>query len=168
MGKTINISEVSYEFTRPSDTTQYTAGDVVSNSTSSTTIITFQGNILKEAFTTGKSLQVKNAQLTKSTTATTNAAFRLYLYSSGVTAAADNAAFNLQYANKHVRVGYIDFTCTTGGSGTSDCAESITTDVNLNIKLLQDNLYGILVAQLGYTPGNAEKFYVKLNLLNLD
>jgi hypothetical protein len=168
MAKTVNISSLQYEFTRPADTTAYTSGDVVSNSTSSTTVITFSGNILNEAFVTGKSLVIKDAQLTKSTNSTTNASFRLYLYTSAVTVAADNAAFNLVYSNKHLRVGFIDFTLTTGGAGTSDCAEAFVTDANINAKLLGANLIGVLVAQGAYTPGNAEKFYVKLNVYNLD
>ena len=92
---------------------------------------------------------------------------RLYLYSSGVTAVNDNAAYPLLYGEKVGRIGYIDMTFITEGSG-SDCASAIVTDVNLSARLKTGKIYGILVAEAAYVPTSGEKFWFRVDAIILD
>ena len=96
---------VSVSFTRPADTTAYTAGDAMGNSTSSALIMDFANS----ARVSGGTGIITKARLVKSSNTTTNAAFRLWLFASSPTGANDNAAFALTYASASSRLGYIDF-----------------------------------------------------------
>lgn len=153
-------SVITATFTRPADTTAYAASDVVCNSTSSPAVITFT-NIAKEA---GGNGYIMSARLNKSTTTTTNANFRLYLYTVAPTPIADNAAFTLLYANRASRIGWIDFSSmNTEGTG-SDSANAYVTAAGVKFTCAADsrNLYGVLVAKAAYAPGNAEQFFIEL------
>lgn len=169
MAQNLKVKRLSVEFTRPADTTAYTAQDAVSNSTTAPTILTFVANHADDTAGTtlqnGASYQIKSATLTKSTNSTTNATFDLYVYTSGVTATNDNSEMGVLYINKHVRIGKIAFTLSTAGTTNSTCAEQVITDVNHTFKAIKNTIYGQLVATGAYTPGNAEKFFIELELL---
>lgn len=169
MAQNLKIKRLSVQFTRPSDTTAYTAQDGVSDSTTAPTILTFAATHADDtsgmSLQNGASYQIKSAKLTKSTNSTTNATFDLYVYTSGVTATNDNTEMGLLYINKHVRVGKIAFTLATSGTTNSTCAEQVVTDVNHTFKAIKTTIYGQLVATGAYTPGSAEIFFIELELL---
>ena len=71
------------------------------------------------------------------------------------------------WANREKKVGYIDFTLATGGSG-SDSAEAIVTDVNISVRTEATNIFGILIAKAAYVPTSAQQFYLELNAFGID
>src|SRR3990167_782841 len=163
-----NVKNVvlSTSFTRPSDTTTYAAEDSVNATGGVTTCITFD---VADGFdiTTGMSLQIKTAILRTNSTTTTNGSFRLNLYDQSVSGFVDNSPFPMLWANREKKVGYIDFTLATGGSG-SDSAEAIVTDVNISVRTEATNIFGILIAKAAYVPTSAQQFYLELNAFGID
>lgn len=150
---------VDTEFSRPADTTAYAVNDVVGPSV--TGLIPFT-NIARA---NGLPFYIVKARLM--TNQSTNVAqFRLHLYKNNTPIAiADNAPFQLLWANRLVYVGFIDFEAmTTGGSG-SDCATSLNKDIRLHVCPSQDsrNLYGILATKTAFTPANGQFFLLALS-----
>lgn len=98
---------VGASFTRPADTTAYTALDAVSNSTSAGTVLTFT-NLARQA--SGSGYITKARILTNQSTNT--ARFRLHLFAQTPDAATvlnDNAAYTQLYANRDKAIGTITF-----------------------------------------------------------
>ena len=174
MGQNLKVKRFFWEFTRPANTTAYTAQDSVSDSATVPTIRTFieRQNPHKTTndigLAPGGSYMVKSVKLTKSTNATTNASFDVYLYTSGVTANNDNAEHGISYANKIYRIGKTNLTLAVSGTTQSDCAEKTETDVNHTFVAMDTTIYARLVATAAYTPGSAEKFYCEVELISLD
>jgi len=166
MGQSIKNVTFTNSFTRPSDTTAYAAEDAVNATGGVVTPLTFavQDSI---PINNGSSYLIKTARLTTNSTTTTNASFRLMLYDSVPTAYADNSPQPLVFGDKAKRLGYIDFTLVTGGSG-SDCAEAVVTDVNLAVRMQGSVVYGILIAKAAYVPTSAQQFYLELVSHQLD
>ena len=148
-------------FTRPADTTAYAAQDVVSNSTSAPSILTFSG----VARANGGSGLILSARHIKSSTTTTGATYRLHLYKVAVSAINDNSPFTLLYANRANRIGFIDFNHVSGGSG-SDASNALTTFVNLPFvcDAASANIFGILTVTSAYTPTSAEQHFIELHI----
>lgn len=160
------LSAIGYQvatsttFTRPADTTQYAANDAVTNSTSAPTILEFTN----AARVSGGSGLILSARHIKNNTATTNASFRLWIYRSTATAVNDNAQFPLLWANRANRIGFVDFTHTTQGTG-SDSTSSLVTFVNLPFVAAGTSLFGLLTATAAYTPASGEQHYVELSVV---
>lgn len=144
-------------FTRPADTIGYAAQDVVSNSTTAPVVLTFAG----AGRANGGSGLVLSARHLKSST--TLASYRLHLYRVAPTAINDNAQFTLLYANRANRVGFIDFSHATGGTG-SDSTSALSTFVNLPFvcDAASASLFGLLVASAAYTPTSGEQHFIEL------
>lgn len=153
---------ITASFTRPADTTAYAAQDVVCNSTSSPTVLTFAS----AGRYPGSSGLILSARHMKSNTTTSGASYRLHLYRVAPTALADNAQFTMLYANRANRIGFIDFTHGVGGTG-SDCTNALSTFVNL--PFLCDaaavNLFGVLTVTSAYTPASAEQHFIELHVV---
>lgn len=152
---------VSATFTRPADTTPYTAGDMVANSATA-------GSVTKMSFSvaraTGLGALIRGATLRKSGTSATNAYFRLWLFKTDPTvdaASGDNLAFLTN--NSANVIGAIDFVvdmaCSDGVVGRG------VPRVGSEIVCTTDTVYGLLQALAGYTPANAEVFAIDLSLL---
>lgn len=173
MAQNLKTLRFQGEFTRQTDITPYAAQDVVGPTSSGTTALTLtplnaDGTVSDNIKLAG-SYQVKSVKLTKSTNSTTNASFDVYLYSSGVVMTyQDNQQFGLAYGNKHVRHGKVSLTMATGGATNSDCSEAVATDVNLLIKAASGTLSYTVVATAAYTPGVSEKFYLEVELVEIN
>lgn len=156
-GNTVALSDT---FTRPADTTAYAVDDVVSNSTTATTVLTFAQAARKN----GGTGYVTNARLVTNNPSTTNASFRLYLYNQTPTAPpGDNSPFLLTWANRGIRLGVIDFVLSTGATG-SDAASTTVTNINLrlNTQPSSRSVFGLLVARAAYVPTSGQQFFVEL------
>lgn len=159
-------SLVNTSVTRPANTTAYAAKDVLSDSTSAPTVLTF-ANV---AYANGGSGLIVKARL-QSNRSTDTARIRLHLYHTAPTAINDNDAFTLLWANRDKRIGYIDFPAlATEGSG-SDSVEAIVTPgatapglVPLQFTCAAGNrtLYGILETLDAFTPASGQVFFVEL------
>lgn len=147
-------------FTRPSDTITYTVGDGVSNSITTPTAIEFTN----AARVAGGSGLIISAKLTKSSNTTTNASFRLWLFTSVPSNVPnDNAVFGISFVNRTSRIGYIDFTSFVAGT---DCAESVVSGIQFAFKLAGGtSLFGILQALGAYPPISGEQFFLSNSIL---
>ena len=167
MAQNLSIIRLSTEFTRPANTTAYTANSAVSDgSTVALTCLNPDGTSVP-ALKVGASYQIKTVGITMDSSGTTNASFDVYLYSSGVTAFADNADFTLAYNLKHIRIGKTAVTLATGDTN-STCAEAVSTDVNQVFKAQTSTLGFHLVASAGYTPISSGKIYIKVMLIEIN
>jgi hypothetical protein len=154
-----NYDRVNATFTRPNDTAIYAALDVVSNSTSAPAVMTFAGM----ARGNGGSGRILSARHIKNSTTVTAATFRLWLYRTAPTPINDNAQFPLLWANRANRLGFIDFSHTTQGTG-SDSSSSLVLYVGFDYvcDAADLNLYGILVATAAYQPSAQESHFIEL------
>lgn len=158
-GFTLNPSA---NFTRPANTTAYASGDLVANDTTA-------GSVVPMTFTVARvaqgSVTIRKARLSKSTTTTSNAAFRLHLYTAAPTIAnGDNSAWS---TTRSGYLGAIDF------SSSNALAFSDGTAINgvpvvgteINVKLASGTtIVGLLEARAAYGPGSGEVFTVELEL----
>lgn len=149
---------VSGTFTRPADTTPYTANDVVANSTSAATPLELTG-ATRLAAGSGYITKVK---LLKSTASATNAVFRIWFYLASPTSNGnDNASFSLLWANRASQIGYVDISLTTEG-GSSTTAGNFVSSISIPFKLAAGtSIYAVLEAKAAYTPGSEEQFYIE-------
>lgn len=152
MSSTGLIKKVSDSFTRPSNTTQYAATDLVANSATA-------GSVVPLTFNTGRGgLRIKGAHITKTDeTDVTAADFSLHLFGSSPTVAnGDNGTISYNYQDKF---GDIDFATMVAAT---DVAWAISTGLDLNWYTAGGNIYGLIEADGTYTPASAEVFAVTL------
>jgi hypothetical protein len=146
-------------FTRPGDTAPYAALDAVMNSTSNPTAIDFP-NVVSAA---GGSATIVAAKLCKSTNVVTNANFRMWLYSdTPASLPNDNAAWAQVWANRALRLGWIDFTNPVVGTDCVTYSGVLCNNGVLPCIVAGTSLRGILQALSAYVPGNAEVFDCRL------
>lgn len=158
---------VGVELTRPADTTAYAAKDVVSDSTSAPTVLTF-ANFARANGGTG--IIVRARLMTDQKTNT--AAYRLHLFHTAPTAINDNSPYTMLYANAAYRIGMIDFpACATEDSTNSTAAASMRPSAdgssgppNLWFGCAAESraIYGVLETTGAFTPASGQKFYVEL------
>lgn len=159
------VITASANFTRPADTTSYTSGDLVANSTVAASVAAMQFNIARIA---AGAFIIRRARLKKSTNTTTAATFRLHLYgadpalSSGISNG-DNAAW---LTKESTYIGSIDLDA-SGGNGRifADPAAGVIATVAIGTEIAHQLaastiVYGLLEARGSYGPGNAEVFTV--------
>ena len=141
--------------TRPNDTTQYGAGDVVSGTVSA--VLNFGTDA---AFG-----EIKSAILIDSVVAGgTKPEMDLLLYSSSPTIAADNAAFAPTDAQAATLVAVIPFLAANFVAATSN-GHIVSASVGDIPFVAPDRiLYGVLVARNTYTPTALEVFTVALGI----
>lgn len=151
---------VTATITRPSNTTAYTAGDVVGD-TGGSAIITFSG-----AGPSGGFVIPQSASLVFSDSSVPSGmgAFRLHFYSTSPTAMADNSPFDLTSGDRASYMGYIDF------STPLDLGSSLYTQIDYPGRLIKlatasTTVYGELETRNAYTPVSASTVQVRMNLL---
>lgn len=172
MSQNLKVKRFKFEFTRPNDTTTYTAQDCVSDSTTAPTTFALvsqnpDGTTPTFTLNPGGSYQIKTVKLTASSVTTTNANFDLYFYTSGVTNTNDNAAMPLLYSNKEGRIGKTSMVLATAGTG-SDCAESTNTDVNLTFIAQATTIYMKVLVTAAYVPIARENFFIEVEIIRLN
>lgn len=156
----------SQTFTRPSDTTAYTANDLVANSTTagSVTALAFNAEL-----SGGRGLIV-GGRLSKSGTTVTLAKFDLHLFHRSPTVTnGDNGAFAIDTGRYYI--GKIAFDLTSGAEiGTAYATgivqltapglvfDSQSQGLAASTYQAPQVVYGLLVATAGYTPTSAEVF----------
>lgn len=100
---TTDQKRITAVFTRPSDTTQYAAGDVVGPVTTPAAM-----SFPKAARANGGSGRIVELLLAFDLETITTATFRLHFFNTVLTPAADNAAFAGVATNPSTYLGYID------------------------------------------------------------
>lgn len=157
----------SAAYTRPANTTAYAAGDVISDSTTAPTILTFaacaRGN--------GLGGVIHAAVLIDSSNPTTKADLELYLFRATPGATNDNAAIDWTDAELLDLVGVVDFGSTpfvglAGADGAGNCIyQKENVGLEFTCAAADKALYGVLVVRNAYTPIASEVFTVTLGIL---
>lgn len=145
-------------FTRPANATAYTVGDIVGVTPGAALEFT---NI---AWHEGLSGTIISAKLAKSGTTTTNAVFRLYIYTSAPTVGDDNSAANILWSQVPGLVGVVDFYLLQ--SETAGASQAMIENIQYAFKCAEttDSLFGVLIAEAAYTPASAEQFELTLGI----
>lgn len=165
-----NTVTVNGSITRPADTTTYAANDVITNSTSTPTIITFSGCSRLTTGATGRSGIIQSATLIDSANETLKLDGDLFIFDTTVTMDNDNAAFTPTDAELATVVAIITFTGSNSRSGTAGAGgnvaypNTISGGIPFNCLTLS-NLFGIFVARNAYVPISAEVFTFRLGIL---
>ena len=146
--------------TRPSNTTAYTAGDVVGD-TGGSAIIS-----LTSAGPTAGYVIIQSVSLVFSDSAIPSGmgGFRLHLYSASPTAIADNAVFDLVSGERATYMGFVDLPTP------ADFGSSLYTQTDYPGRLIQlaaasTTLFVELETRGAYTPVSASTVSVRMNLL---
>jgi hypothetical protein len=154
MTKSVHHSTASY--TRPADTAIYTAGDVLSESTSAPTVLTF-----KSAVRNGNSI-LKAALCIDSVAAGTKPDLELWLFHTAPAPVNDNAAFTITDAEALTLVAIVPFAVASFQASALNCAcQKLALDLPLRGALgsramATQDLYGIVVVRNAYTPASGE------------
>jgi hypothetical protein len=156
-----DIVVVSKEFTRPSDTTAYTAGDVVSNSTTATT-----PQPLASAVPSGQGGEVIAIRLVTDKKSVTPK-MRVHLYNaSTITVAADNAAFKDLYIDNSKYLGSVDLPAMVTGADTTNSTQSRSQVTGIFHPIRgaagSGTIYYVLETLDAFTPASGEKFTLTL------
>lgn len=157
-----NISQVTVELTRPSDTTAYTIGDVVSNSTSATVLLVFT-NVARVNAGTGYIV----AAILNTDKKSITPRLRVHLYNaSNPTVSNDNAAHRELYADIGKKITHFDMPAMVTPADTTNSTLSRTVENNIRIPYVcaaaSRTLYILLEAMDAFTPASAEKFSLTL------
>lgn len=152
---------VEQSYTRPADTTTYTAGDVVANSTSAAVALVFSN----AARSVGQGGVIQNARLIFSTAPATKLDSELYLFDTTPTMQNDNAAWAPSTSDLGKLVGVIAFPTASFKVGSSNGVIEVQ-NINLRFQCAVGglNLFGILVARNAYVPASAEVFKMRLSI----
>lgn len=162
-GKGSALKVVTSEFTRPSNTTAYTAKDVISDSTSAPSA-KILSDVVERA---GYQGEIIKARLRTDSNAFTWRV-RMHLYTSAPTQINDNSPFTLLYSTRTTHIGYIDFPAGgTEGSG-SDASNSLNDVLGHGFVTGSTNdLWYELETLDAFTPVSAQKFFVELTIRQL-
>jgi hypothetical protein len=165
LGRTIGAT-----FTRPADTNAYTAGDVISSSTSAPALIDFPGATLGA----GDSGVILQAILIDSANQATKPDLELWIFDTAPAAENDNGAFAPSDAEVATLIGVIPFASASfkaGNFNAGAAGNSVCDVTNLGIAFnttnaSQGHIFGILVVRNTYTPVSAEQFTIRLKVLD--
>jgi hypothetical protein len=163
-GSTLTVDGKAYRstvtITRPSNTTAYTAGDVVGD-TGGSAILT-----LSSIGPSGGFVLIQSAALifSDSTVPSGMGAFRIHLFSSSPTAIADNAPFDLTSGERAAYMGYIDL------SAPQDLGSTIYTQVDYPGRLIKlaaasTTLFAEIETRGAYTPVSASTVELRVSTL---
>lgn len=162
-----NTVKVGVELTRPTGTDAYIAKDVISDSTSTPTVLTF-ANFARANAGTGIIVRARLMSDKKDVTA----GFRLHLFHTAPTAINDNSPYLMVYGNAANRIGMIDFpamatedpTNSTASASMRPSSDGAYGPPNLWFASASDSraIYGILETTSAFTPASAQKFYIEL------
>ena len=166
VGGKVNISRAS--FTRPNDTTTYAAGDVMADSTSAATILTFDS---AAAYVGGSGIIQAVTGIDGAYQALGLAADLFLFDTAPASYGNDNAAFTPTDAELLRAIGVATFSATgwSGGDLTSgatgNAIQSVIVSLPFKCKVDRSKLYGILVARNAYVPIAQSPFYFNLHVL---
>jgi len=148
----------SVDFTRPANTTAYTANDVVGATAAA---LTFE----KLGSPDGSDVVIMSATMRRNQNAIVSGetTYRLHLYNvTPPSAPADNAAWDLPAGDRASYLGFIDLGAILDLGST--CYLELN-NIGKQVKLLSDKLYGLLVTIGAYTPVSADTFNLTLSAI---
>lgn len=156
---------ITASYTRPADTNVYAAGDVLADSTSAATILTFAGM----ARSNGLGFLVDGVTVGYSGAPATKPDLELWLFDTTVTMQNDNAVWNPTDANMQTSLGFISLP-----GANAVIASPLANNGNMvqhtpaGIKsraAITTSIFGIVVVRNAYTPVSAETFTFRLHVI---
>ena len=153
-----SVVRIDTEFTRPANTTSYSTGDVVSNSTSSTTLIDL-ANAVRANGASGYIVAVRLFTDKKSITPK----FRVHFWNaSNPTASVDNANMQLLYADLAKYLGYVDLAAMITGKDATNSTMSFAANLAVRVPVVAGgstrSIYALLETLDNFAPANGQKF----------
>lgn len=163
VGSLITLAQVNFQ--RETGTVAYAIDDVVSNSASAPTILTFPNM----ARVKGGSGYILKARL-ETNQNTCTAQFRLHLYQIALAAQQDNVQFVMPWTSRATHLGYIDFPAMeTEGTGSFKAFSHIDLGTSVEHGKLMftctgtlRDIYGELETLSAFTPNSAQAFFIEL------
>lgn len=155
MPSTVNVKQ-SATLTRPADTNAYASADLLANSTTAGSVTPLQFHISQDW---GGGMTITKARLRKSGTGTTNASFRLHLFSASPTVTnGDNGVFLPNQAATWL--GSLDVSASDMRAFSDGAAGNGVPTVGNTISLQAGarTIYGLTEVRGAYTPASAETF----------
>lgn len=159
--------EVTVEFTRPSDTTGYSAGDLISTSTTAPVLMTFaafcNGNVGGGGYIVGARLTTDKKSITPQ--------IRVHLFKASTqtvahTGAGDNAAMKQLYTEESNYIGSFDFAAMTTPADATNSTISRAQKLDLRIPFSSISsgqaIYAALESIDTFTPASGQKFSLTL------
>lgn len=148
-------------FTRPANTTQYAANDLVANSTTA-------GSVVPLSFPTNQiRLQgiIRRVRLYKSAASATAASFIVHLFTASPTVTnGDNGAFAVSTAANYLDEVAVDMS-SSGSPGTAYLFKaSAATAIGFRLYPYGSLIYALIEANGTYTPASGETFQVTLEI----
>jgi len=153
----------SNSFTRPADTTQYGANDLVANSTTAASVTPLKWGINGS----GRTGRIRGVRLYKSDKTVTLASFKVYIFGAdpGVPTNGDNGALAIASAANFLDVVTIDLATGAFAGGTTGVMKRTgSLDIPFNFPDLTGKLYGLIQATAAYTPASGETFTATLEI----
>lgn len=151
------LKTISASFTRPANTTAYTAGDAVGTAT--TNVLSFA----RAVNGAGGGGEIVKAVVISDNETITNKSLRLHFYSAAPTAIADNAVNTVLSANAANYLGYVDTGTLIASASDSHATKVVDPPLPFTISS-GSTLYCALEAVGGFTPASAEVFTVKVTV----
>lgn len=151
--------------TRPSNTTTYTAGDVINESASAGTSWTLNSCVVGG----GNSGRIVRARLESSANQTLKGQFQLQLFSTAPTADNDNDPFTPTDAENNnlvatINLFYADPGDISSGASGNCVYSSGPIDEPITCASTDSALYGVLIAKNAYVPVSGEVFRILLTV----
>lgn len=154
------VKIASASFSRPNNTTQYSAGDLVANSATAGSVTPLS---IQVADVSGQPFTLRRCKLMTSGTVVTNGDFRIHLYEPGTITCAngDNGAYSTDSASRYI--GAMDVTlsldCTDGQVGFG--VPVVGTEISGRLTTSQF-VNALIEAKAGYTPASGETFTLSM------
>lgn len=162
-GSSITVDGKAYRsvvsFARPSNTTAYSAGDVIGATGSAI-------HTLASAGPSGGLVLVQGVELLIGATSVPAGmgSFRVHLYSASPTAIADNAAFDLVSGDRAAYLGYIDLG-TPQDLGSTIYSQTEYVGRLIELASASTTLYAQLETRNGFTPASGTTYELRVNTL---
>lgn len=158
IGKTgYKLVKASANFTRPSDTTPYSIGDAVTNSTSAPAV--FQLDLGALGAVAGQAIEIRKLAVISSVKGAVLPLFNVFLSDATFTATNDNSALDIADATQEADGAW--FSCDVQNFTASNARVSyINVPVPTVLAAADTKLYGTIQAANAYTPASGEKFTI--------
>lgn len=158
-------STPSASFTRPANTTAYSSGQLVANSTVAASVVPL---VLPVLLTQGGAFSVRRVKLAKSGTTILSASFRVHLFTTLPTVATtgDAGVFATVVSGNAGAFGRFDVTLDQAlADGSHGQGIPLTGSEATGWLLNTTNIWALIEARAGYTPLSAEVLTLSLEVL---
>lgn len=143
-------------FTRPANTTQYGANDLVANSATAGSVVPVQFRVM--GCPNGK---VSRVALIKDANTTVNADFTIHFFDASPTVSnGDNGAYAVSAADAANWITDVNIDLSSGATTIQTDWIGKSADVNFTV---WDNFYALLEVNGAYIPTSGETFYIEID-----